>query len=222
MNYTKVLNNEAFVAGTVASEPQKTHQVEGEKFYEFKVEVTRLSETMDYIPVTVTERFLAANKVEVGSEVKLRGEFRSYNKKDDEKNKLVLYFFAKSIMTEEEILNHGGNNVNYVKLTGFVCKKPIYRQTPFGREICDVIVAVNRLNSKSDYIPCITWGANARSMSNKTEGTKVVIEGRIQSREYKKYDKEGNLHIKTAYEVSCSKLGYLDQERYSEDEIMVS
>lgn len=205
MNNTKVLNNEAYIVGRVASAPEKTHEVEGEGFYEFKVEVTRLSHTSDLIPVTISERTMK-DGFQIGEQVKFRGEFRSYNKQGEVKNKLVLYFFAKDYMTEQEEALHNGDNVNSVKLTGFICKEPNYRQTPFGREICDVVVAVNRTNSnKSDYIPCIVWGRSAKYISEKPVGTKVEIDGRIQSREYTKVIGE-KTETRTAYEISCKTL----------------
>ncbi len=216
MNNTKVSNNDAYIAGKVSTAPQKTHQVEGEWFYEFKVEVDRLSKTPDFIPVTISERTLK-NQINVGDSVNFKGEFRSYNKQDAVKNKLVLYFFAKNYMTMDEIQAFNNDNVNTVKLTGFICKQPIFRQTPFGREICDVVIAVNRTNSnKSDYIPCIVWGRNAKFVADKPVGTKVEFEGRIQSREYKKANET---ETKTAYEISCKTVNVIENKLEESDEI---
>ena len=209
MNNTKVTNNEAYIAGRVATEPQKTHQVENEWFYEFKVEVERRSKTPDFIPVTISERVIK-DAIKVGDTVNFKGEFRSYNKQDIVKNKLVLYFFAKNYMTMDEVQFFDDNNVNSVKLTGFICKDPIFRTTPFGREICDVVIAVNRTNSnKSDYIPCIAWGRNAKYISTKPVGTKVELDGRIQSREYKKANES---ETRTAYEISCKTLNIIENQ----------
>lgn len=208
MNYTNIkeeLSNIARLAGRICTKPEKSHQVEGENFFEFKLEVDRLSKIKDVIPVTISERSLAGKSFEEGDFVELNGEYRSYNKLLNDKSKLILHFFAKDIevLQEEKF-------VNEVKLTGFVCKEPIYRKTPFDREICDVLLAVNRPNyHKSDYIPCIMWGRNARFMSNQTIGCKVELVGRIQSREYSKTDENGLVETKTAYEVSCQRISLL-------------
>lgn len=196
--------NVAQIAGTVACVPTLSHQVEGENFYEFKVDIERLSGIKDTIPVTISERTLANSSVEVGKFVKVCGEYRSYNKLTGEKSKLVLHLFAKEMeMGGEEFQNE-------VRLTGFICKTPIYRKTPFDREICDVLLAVNRTNyHKSDYIPCILWGRNARFISQQNIGCKVELVGRIQSRQYNKVLENGEVETKTAYEVSCQRIALL-------------
>lgn len=193
--------NFAQVAGIVCSLPQLSHQVEGEKFFEFKIEVERLSKIKDVIPVTASERIFVNKTIEIGQFVKVAGEYRSYNKLMQERSKLVLHLFAKEIQTgvDPEFLNE-------VRLTGFICKEPIYRKTPFNREICDVLLAVNRTNyHKSDYIPCIMWGRNARFVAEHSIGCKLEIVGRIQSREYVKV-LESETETKTAYEVSCQRI----------------
>jgi single-stranded DNA-binding protein len=208
MDYTKVCTentNLAVASGRVASMPTHSHQVEGENFYEFKIEVERLSKIKDIIPVTVSERTLLGQDVKCGDFVKVSGEYRSYNKLAGEKSRLVLHFFAKEISkcAEEQFFNE-------VKLTGYICKEPIYRKTPFNREICDVLLAVNRTNyHKSDYVPCILWGRNARFVAGQNIGCKVEIIGRIQSREYNKVDENGQTETKTAYEVSCQRVAML-------------
>lgn len=196
--------NVAQIAGVVACAPTLSHQVEGENFYEFKVDVERLSGIKDTIPVTISERLLSNVKVELGEFVKVCGEYRSYNKLAGEKSKLVLHLFAK------EIEKGGDEYLNEVRLTGFICKLPIYRKTPFNREICDVLLAVNRANyHKSDYVPCILWGRNARFISQQNVGCKVEIVGRIQSRQYNKALETGEVETKTAYEVSCQRISLL-------------
>lgn len=198
--------NHAQISGIVCSTPEKSHQVEGENFYEFKVDVKRLSGKSDILPVTISERTMLGLTLKEGDFVSLTGEYRSYNKLLNEKSKLVLHFFAKEIKlceSEEE-----KKYFNEVRLTGFICRTPILRTTPFSREICDVLIAVNRPNyHKSDYIPCIFWSRNANFIAKQGISCKVAILGRIQSREYKK---EGEDDIKTAYEVSVSRIEILE------------
>lgn len=203
MNYiNEETTNFAKLAGKICSEFTLSHQVEGENFYEFKIEVDRLSKMKDIIPVTISERTLMLKKYKVGDFVKIVGEYRSYNKLLGDKSKLILHFFAKEI---EESKNQ--ESENEVRLMGFICKEPIYRKTPFDREICDVLLAVNRSNyHKSDYIPCILWGRNARFVANQNIGSKVEVVGRIQSREYSKILENGQTETKTAYEVSCQRI----------------
>ncbi len=207
MEYVKThedITNFAEVAGKILSMPVLSHQVENENFYEFKIEVERLSKIKDIIPVTISERTLSGKEFEKGQFVKVSGEYRSYNKLAGEKSKLVLHLFAKEI----EKVNAGEEEyINEVKLTGFICKTPIYRKTPFNREICDILLAVNRTNyHKSDYVPCILWGRNARFISEQKIGCKVELLGRIQSREYVKAFEDGSSETKTAYEVSCQRI----------------
>ncbi len=207
MEYVKThedITNFAEVVGKILSMPVLSHQVENENFYEFKIEVERLSKIKDVIPVTISERTLSGKEFDKGQFVKVSGEYRSYNKLAGEKSKLVLHLFAKEI----EKVNAGEEEyINEVKLTGFICKTPIYRKTPFNREICDILLAVNRTNyHKSDYVPCILWGRNARFISEQKIGCKVELLGRIQSREYVKAFEDGSSETKTAYEVSCQRI----------------
>jgi single-stranded DNA-binding protein len=172
----------------------------GEGFYEINLKVKRLSEQYDVLPVTISERLLADARAEVGKEIGVTGQFRSYNKTDDEKSRLMLTVFVREIDGEDE-----RTNPNIITLTGYLCKQPIYRTTPFNREIADMLLAVNRAYNKSDYIPCIAWGRNARFVKNMSVGEKITVSGRIQSREYQK-NIDGVIVSKTAYEVSVNKI----------------
>lgn len=199
-------NNIAKVVGRVVAEPKKSHQIESENFYELVLEVKRLSDVYDYIPVTISERTLQGkSQINQGDEIKVEGEFRSYNKLENEKSKLILHVFAKEVYFENEF-EESDLQSNYVNITGFVCKTPVYRITPFKREICDVLIAVNRRNNKSDYLPCIFWGRNAKFMESLPVGAKINLEGRIQSRIYTKKLENGSSEEKVAYEISVSKL----------------
>jgi single-stranded DNA-binding protein len=202
LNYAE--NNSITLAGLIVSDKKFSHEVYGEGFYTFDLEVARLSQNSDVIPVTVSERLLAGIDFKVGQKVIIYGQFRSYNNYENEKNKLVLTVFVKELVLQTE--ENEGINPNEIILNGFVCKKPIYRTTPFGREIADILLAVNRAYNKSDYIPCIVWGRNARYCENLTIGENVKIWGRIQSRQYEKKFEDGTVEVRRAYEVSVSKL----------------
>ncbi len=201
INYSE--NNVITLVGTIVSDRTFSHEVYGEGFYSFNIEVPRLSENSDIIPVTVSERILT-DDFKVGEKVVIDGQFRSYNNYENEKNKLVLTVFAKDIKLLDE--NDEISNPNEICLIGFICKKPIYRTTPFGREIADILLAVNRAYNKSDYIPCIAWGRNARFCQNIAVGEKVKLWGRIQSRTYEKKFEDGTSETRRAYEVSVSKM----------------
>ena len=203
INYSE--NNLIKLIGTVVSDKVFSHEVYGEGFYSFDLEVPRLSENSDIIPVTVSERLLAGFDFHIGQQVVIDGQFRSYNNYENEKNKLVLTVFVKDIKVVEdsEVEN---TNPNEIILNGFICKKPIYRTTPFGREISDILLAVNRAYNKSDYIPCIAWGRNARYCQNLEVGENIKLWGRIQSRQYEKKFEDGTSEIRRAYEVSVCKM----------------
>lgn len=201
INYSE--NNIIALVGKIVSERRFSHEVYGEGFYIFDMEVPRLSENSDIIPVTVSERILNDN-FKIGSMVKIDGQFRSYNNYENEKNKLVLTVFVKDIALVKD--EDDSYNPNEIILNGFICKKPIYRTTPFGREISDILLAVNRAYNKSDYIPCIAWGRNARYCQNLEVGENVKIWGRIQSRQYEKKFEDGTSEIRRAYEVSICKM----------------
>lgn len=198
-------SNKVFLRGEVVSEKRFSHEVYGEGFYETDLAVKRLSGQIDVIPVTVSERLMETNDFSVGSTVSILGQFRSYNKMVDGKSKLLLTVFVREIVDGAEI-----KNPNSIVLSGFICKEPIYRTTPFNREIADVLIAVNRAYSKSDYLPCIAWGRNARFVKSLPVGEKVCISGRIQSREYQKKISDTETKTMTAYEISICKLAAYD------------
>ena len=197
-------NNVVTISGRVVSEVEYSHEVYGEGFYSFQLDVPRLSESSDKISVTFSERLVPKNKLQIGVPLEIEGQFRSYNSYKSESNKLVLTVFAREIVFIEE--DKRIKNPNQIYLNGYICKSPIYRMTPFGREITDILVAVNRPYNKSDYIPCIAWGRNARYSQNLSIGDNIKIWGRIQSREYQKKLESGETLTKTAYEVSVSKM----------------
>ena len=217
-------NNHLVLMGKVTSEKRFSHEIYGESFYIFDLEVPRLSDTTDIIPVTISERLIDNEKMEIGRKLIIKGQFRSYNSYENEKNKLILTVFAKDIIFEEKMEDAIQNdesikeNVsNEVILTGYICKKPIYRQTPFGREIADLLLAVNRAYNKSDYIPAIAWGRTARFSQNLPTGTEVRATGRVQSRKYEKKYEDGTVEEKVAYEVSISSLEVLNEEDKPEE-----
>lgn len=197
-------NNMVTISGKVISDVEFSHEVYGEGFYYFMLEVPRLSDSNDIIPVTVSERLIAKEKLCVGKIVEVEGQFRSYNSFNNEGNRLILTVFARDISFLED--DKKIKNPNQIYLNGFICKKPVFRVTPFGREITDILLAVNRPYNKSDYIPCIAWGRNARYSENLAVGTNIKIWGRIQSREYQKRLESGEVITKTAFEVSISKM----------------
>lgn len=200
MNYDNMQNNKVYLCGKVKTELRFSHEVMGEGFYEFDLEVPRLSGQMDDIPVTISERIIEKGQLDVGKTVGIFGQMRSYNKQVGEKSKLILRVFAREIGIGDE------DNPNYIELEGFVCKQPIYRTTPFGREICDLLIAVNRAYNKSDYIPAIAWGRNARYAADFKVGERILLCGRIQSRIYQKTLDDGSIEERVAYEVSISKI----------------
>ncbi len=201
------LNNEVQLTGLVDSELSVSHEIYGEAFYSFVLRVMRLSDICDYINVTVSERLLSSIDLSRGSFVTVSGQFRSYNNYSDTGSKLILTVFARDIAISDEFSpEESQKNPNYIYLNGFLCKPPVYRTTPFGREITDILIAVNRAYNKSDYIPCIAWGRNARFSSGLSVGDNIKIWGRIQSREYQKKISEEESITKTAYEISISKM----------------
>ena len=202
MNYEQMNNNKVYLRGVVESEPTFSHEIYGEGFYELNLSVARLSEHCDIIPITVSERLLVEDNFKLGKEVAIRGQFRSYNKVMGEHSKLMLTVFVRELADDLE----ESKNSNIIELTGYICKPPIYRTTPFKREIGDILLAVNRAYNKSDYLPCIAWGRNARFIKGVSVGEKVSIIGRIQSREYQKKLDENNFESRVAYEVSIGKI----------------
>lgn len=197
-------NNRVTVIGTIVSDFTFSHAVFGEGFYLVDLSVNRLSEQADVIPLMVSERLMDVTRDYRGCTIEADGQFRSYNRHEGVKNRLVLSVFVREVQFLEEFTDY--TKTNQIFLDGYICKEPIYRKTPLGREIADLLVAVNRPYGKSDYIPCIAWGRNARFASGFSVGTRIQICGRVQSREYTKKLSETECEKRTAYEVSVSKL----------------
>ena len=197
-------NNRVTVIGTIVSDFTFSHAVFGEGFYLVDLSVSRLSEQADVIPLMVSERLMDVTRDYRGCTIEADGQFRSYNRHEGVKNRLVLSMFVREVQFLEEFTDY--TKTNQIFLDGYICKEPIYRKTPLGREIADLLVAVNRPYGKSDYIPCIAWGRNARFASGFSVGTRIQIWGRVQSREYTKKLSETECEKRTAYEVSVSKL----------------
>lgn len=206
MNYNTEKNNKVYLYGEIMSEAEFSHEVYGEGFYEFIVKVMRLSGQADYLPVTVSERIMTEG-MGVGSYICALGQFRSYNKIEDGKSRLMLTVFVREILDSQP-----AKNPNSIVLSGYICKPPVYRTTQFNREIADLLIAVNRSYNKSDYIPAIAWGRNARFVRNLQVGDRVALSGRIQSREYQKKQPDDSFITMTAYEVSVSKLAAFDDD----------
>lgn len=197
-------NNQVSIIGEIVSDFQYSHEVYGEGFYMMEVSVRRLSDFVDYIPVMVSERIIDVEADYIGQLVYISGQFRSFNRHEERKNRLVLSVFARELeILDPDCDEDAGNQIF---LDGYICKEAIYRKTPLGREIADLLVAVNRSYGKSDYIPCICWGRNARFAAGFEVGTHVQILGRIQSRDYVKKLSETQVEQRTAYEVSVSKI----------------
>ncbi len=203
-------NNRVSIVGEIVSEFRFSHEVFGEGFYVVDVSVDRLSELTDVIPLMVSERLVDINEDYQGRLVEVSGQFRSYNRHEGTKNKLVLSIFVREWEEVEENLEAG--RTNQIFLDGYICKEPIYRKTPLGREIADLLIAVNRPYGKSDYIPCIAWGRNARYASTFEVGEHIQIWGRVQSREYVKKISEEISEKHVAYEVSVSKIERIEEE----------
>lgn len=203
-------NNKVTLGGKVVGEFTYRHEVYGEKFYLVNMLLRRISGTYDVIPVMVSDRLVDVEKDYTDCNILVTGQFRSYNKHDEDKDRLILSVFAREISFVDEIAD--GQNPNHISLDGYICKDPSYRKTPLGREIADVMLAVNRPYGKSDYIPCICWGRNARYAGILDVGTHIKITGRIQSREYQKKLDDGTTDVRTAYEVSASKIELVEEE----------
>lgn len=197
--------NTVFLQGKIGTEPEYSHDMYGERFYEFKLNVPRLSEHLDIIPITVPEEL--SHDLEPNSLISVTGQFRSFNRPDGDRSRLILSVYARELGAPVD-----GANPNTAKLIGYICKPPIYRTTPFNREICDILLAVNRAYSKSDYIPCIAWGKNARLLKNAAVGQKLDVCGRIQSRQYTKRMDDDNSEIRTAYEFSIGSVELMQKE----------
>ena len=202
-------NNHVLLKGKIKELPTYSHTVMGEGFFEMFIEVQRLSNEVDVLPVTISERLIS--NFNIGDEIGIAGQFRSYNKIEDDKSKLMLTIFVKELIDPKEM-----NEINQIYLVGYICKDPIYRTTPFGREICDMLLAVNRAYNKSDYLPCIAWGRNARFVRDLGIGEKLEVQGRIQSRKYQKRIDSEHTVTRTAYEISLSSVMISEADTYTE------
>ena len=217
-------NNYLTLVGKVTGEKKFSHEIYGERFFIFNISILRLSGNEDIIPITVSERLIQEDTLTEGKKLLIKGQFRSYNSYENEKNRLILTVFAKDIIEVEENQEEENEMVrkdtitNELVLVGYICKKPIYRQTPFGREISDILLAVNRAYNKSDYIPCIAWGRNARFCQNLEVGSQVKIVGRVQSRNYEKKFEDGTVESRVAYEVSIGSLEIIEEEKTEQSE----
>lgn len=207
-------NNNITLVGVVEKEPEYSHEVLGEGFYIFMLKCSRTSGNKDTLPVMISDRLVDIREIKVGQVVTVSGQIRSFNRHiDDVKSKLILSVFARElkILTQDATELSFEEDINTVILDGFVCKPPVYRCTPKGREIADVLVAVNRPYGKSDYIPCIAWGRNARFAGGLEVGEHIQIQGRFQSREYTKKISDNEIETRVAYEVSVSKIDYAEE-----------
>ncbi|QAT39439.1 single-stranded DNA-binding protein [Clostridium sp. JN-9] len=209
-----MLNNKIYLEGQVQSELTFSHEMYGEGFYTFYFEVPRLSDAKDILLITVSERLIGGMNISIGSELAIDGQLRSYNKFVDGANRLILTVFARNI----QYCIEKSKNPNQIFLDGYICKEPVYRTTPFGREIADMLIAVNRAYNKSDYIPTIAWGRNSRFCNDLTVGDNIRIWGRLQSREYQKKINDTEVIKKVAYEVSISKMEKVSKEDNEESE----
>ena len=203
-----IKNNQVTICGEIAGEFVFSHEVYGEGFYVVDILALRMSGACDAIPVTVSERLIDVTQNYIGQYVRVSGQFRSYNRRDADKTRLSLSVFAQELEFVEKLMD----DVNQIFLDGYICREPIYRKTPLGREITDLLIAVNRSYGKSDYIPCVAWGRNAKYASGLEVGSHIWICGRIQSRQYVKKLDDGSAEERTAYEVSVSKMEVVDNE----------
>ena len=203
--------NSIHLRGHVCQPLQFGHELFGEQFFVTTLRVPRLSGAEDFLPITLSERLLIDEPIAAGSILCLDGQLRSYNKVVEGSGRLLITAFAQRLLPEKD-----EENPNRVQLTGALCKAPSYRTTPFGREIADLMLAVNRSYGKSDYIPCITWGRTARYAANLKIGDKVQLVGRFQSRNYQKQLPDGTILNKVAYEVSVSRLSAMKEEPLTE------
>jgi len=203
-----MLNNKIYLEGEVKSDLEFSHEMYGEGFYSFYLEVPRLSDSKDMLSITVSERLIAGMEIKIGSQLIVEGQLRSYNKFVDGTNRLILTVFARNV----ECCVERSKNPNQIFLDGYICKQPVYRTTPFGREIADILLAVNRAYNKSDYIPTIAWGRNSRFCQTLQVGDNIRVWGRLQSREYQKKVSDSEVIRKIAYEVSISKMERVGKE----------
>lgn len=206
----EIKNNQVTLSGEIVSNFEFSHEVFGEGFYTAMLASERTSGQKDIIPIMVSDRLVDTGTDWTGRFVKVSGQFRSYNKHDGEKKHLILSVFAREFEEFEE-MPFSDNYSNHISLNGYICKPTNYRETPLGREIADILLAVNRPYGKSDYIPCIVWGRNARFSGELEVGARLQIEGRIQSREYQKRISDDEFETRTAYEVSVGELAVIKE-----------
>lgn len=214
----EVENNQVCVQGEVVSGFTFSHEIFGEGFYVVDLSVKRLSDSIDIIPIMVSDRLVDIKEDFMGQLLSVTGQFRSYNRHEEKKNRLILSVFARevSVLTDEDEMS----DINKIFLDGYICKEPVYRKTPLGREIGDLLLAVNRPYGKSDYIPCIAWGRNARFISNLSVGDRLQVSGRIQSREYMKKigPNDDDVEKRVAYEVSVSRIDLAEENGELEED----
>lgn len=196
MDETKA-SNRVQLCGVMAGRPAFSHESRGERFFTFPLEIERLSGTTDTVHIILREGLLAAAEVGAAEKLLVTGELRSYNNRSGEGPRLVITVFARELCFAD------GPDENHVWLTGTLCKAPNLRTTPMGRDICDLMLAVNRHYGRSDYLPCITWGTRAMEASDWRVGDRVCLTGRLQSRRYIKI-LDGAQVEKTAFEVSVT------------------
>lgn len=206
----EIKNNQVTLSGEIVSNFEFSHEVYGEGFYTAMLAIERKSGQKDIIPIMVSDRLVDTGADWIGHFVRVSGQFRSYNRHEGERNRLVLSVFVRDLKTWIEEVDGIPDAENYISLDGYICKQPTYRKTPFGREISDVLLAINRPYGKSDYIPCVAWGRNAGFASTLEVGTRLKIEGRIQSREYQKRISDDAFETRVAYEVSISRMEIVD------------
>ena len=216
MSEKMIENNKVSVIGEVVSEFTFSHEVFGEGFYIADLAVSRLSDQVDVIPLMISERLLDVSKDYRGMTMEAIGQFRSYNRHEGAKNRLVLSVFVREIHFMEKFTDY--TKTNQIFLDGYICKAPVYRKTPLGREIADLLLAVNRPYGKSDYIPCIAWGRNARFASGLEIGTRMRVWGRVQSREYTKKLSETECEKRVAYEVSANRFEVISYDEKTDSE----
>lgn len=211
-----IKNNKVELTGEIVSDFTFSHEVFGENFYTTKISIKRRSDTVDILPIAVSDRLVDVKMDRKGKQIKIKGQLRSYNQHNENGKRLILSVFAREFEALEELPFM--DDENHIFLDGYVCKQPNYRKTPLGREVTDILLAVNRPYGKSDYIPCIIWGRNARYSSSFAVGTHIQIEGRIQSREYQKKISDTEVETRIAYEVSASKITVVEETEDNADE----
>lgn len=208
----RIINNQVTIMGRLVSKFSFSHEVYGEKFYTAELSTERISRQHDILPIMVSDRIVdAISKEWTGQTVKVSGQLRTYNKHEEDRNRLLLFVFVRELEAWEDDGTERPNDENSIFLDGYICKQPNYRETPLGREIADAILAVNRPYGKSDYIPCIVWGRNARFVSGLEIGAHIQLRGRLQSREYQKKIGEDEVETRIAYEVSVSRIEVVEE-----------